>query len=300
MFLLCLSFLTALETAFSRASQMPGGHVPDGSLTTRPPRGRSPGVISGWGHPFPGEWDPKAAPLGAPPHRLLHLSGSPRSQLGRVRDRHVAGGARRDPAEEWATGTPGAVGGPGGERWSPLGSGSPDFGDRDRRASKKPSNTAGRGGPAPEQAPGSLQDRLPLNVPPHPESPGASHGQERDNRGLTLLSQDGVGDQPSALPVRGMARWLGATHLPPRPSAPGRWHPRTGARQGGHAGRGKSQRPHEPGPADTALKPVSRRADVFPKRSRCLSFVLERQPSQSPGRLSVALDGAIADMRNSR
>lgn len=110
MFLLCLSFLTALETAFSRASQMPGGHVPDGSLTTRPPRGRSPGVISGWGHPFPGEWDPKAAPLGAPPHRLLHLSGSPRSQLGRVRDRHVAGGARRDPAEEWATGTPGAVG----------------------------------------------------------------------------------------------------------------------------------------------------------------------------------------------
>lgn len=184
--------------------------------------------------------------------------------------------------------------------WSPLGSGSPDFGDRDRRASKKPSNTAGRGGPAPEQAPGSLQDRLPLNVPPHPESLGASHGQERDNRGLTLLSQDGVGDQPSALPVRGMARWLGATHLPPRPSAPGRWHPRTGARQGGHAGRGKSQRPHEPGPADTALKPVSRRADVFPKRSRCLSFVLERQPSQSPGRLSVALDGAIADMRNSR
>lgn len=80
-------------------------------------------------------------------------------------------------------------------------------------------------GPAPEQAPGSLQDQPPLSVRPHLEHPGASHGQERDNVRLTFLSQDSVGDQLLALVVQGMAQRLGAAHLPPLPSARGSWHP---------------------------------------------------------------------------
>lgn len=173
------------------------------------------------GTPRRHHWEPH-------PCHLLHLSGSPRSQLGRVQDRHVAGGARRDPAEEWATGTPGAMGGPGGERLVPSGIWVPRPWRQRLKGIQEAQQHRGAGvgaGPAPEQAPGSLQDWPPQGVPPHPESPGASHSQKRDNIRLTLLSQDGVGDQPLALPVQGLAWWLGATHLPPCPSAPGQLAP---------------------------------------------------------------------------
>lgn len=119
-----------------------------GAAGTRPPRGRSPGVISGWppsqvnGTPRLRHWEPH-------PSHLLYLSGSPRSQLGRVRDRHVAGGASRDPAEEWATGTPGAVGGPGGEQLVPSGIWVPrPWRQRPKGIQEAPGTPRG-GGPAP-------------------------------------------------------------------------------------------------------------------------------------------------------
>lgn len=220
MSLLYLSFLMTLETmAFPRALRLLWGHVPRGSLTAHPPRGQSPEVISGWppsqvnGTPRLHPWEPHPCPL-------FHLSGSPRSQLGRVQDRHVAGGASRDPAEEWVTVTPGAVLGPGGERLVPSGIWVPrPWRRRPKGIQEAP--TAGWGWAPPlSRHPGSLQDRPPLSDPPHLEHPGASHGQERDKVRLTPFTGQRRGP---AVGTRGPRHGtVAGSHLPPfLPLCPG-------------------------------------------------------------------------------